>query len=71
MREKAKELAKTEEESEMDKDIVLDDATLRKALRNQFNYSKRSAQGTALHVREGGFHTKPPETNTFYNCINR
>lgn len=65
MREKAKELAKTEDDAEADKDAVLDDATLRKALRNQFNYCKRAVQGATVKICEGGFCTKPPETNTF------
>jgi hypothetical protein len=71
MRDKAKELAKTEDDADADKDLVLDDATLRKALRNQFNYCKRSAQGVVVKICEGGYCTKPPETNTFYNSINR
>jgi len=66
MRDKARDLAKTEDDGEQnEKDQWYDDAILRKALRNQFNYCKRSTQGVIVKVCEGGFCTKPPETNTF------
>merc|ERR1712167_166514 len=45
-------------------DVPDDDLSLKKSLRNQFNYSQRTSQALYSIVKDRGFSTKPPDTIT-------
>lgn len=53
------------------KPIEQDEKILKRSLRNQFNFSERSAQTFNNPVRERGIKTEPPPTSNFASSANQ